>query len=51
MAAAAIASLFIFSFKQALSISTEGNLIMEKGTQTLLDIYVSIYERPEQSMQ
>ena len=45
MAAAAIAALH-FLAKQTLTISIEGNLIMEKGTQTLLEDYVSIYERP-----
>ena len=46
-AIAAIAAFYFnFLFKQTLTTSVEGNLIMEKGTQTLLGNYVSIYERP-----
>ena len=31
--------------------SLEGNVIMEKNTQTFLEYYVSIYERPKQETQ
>ena len=33
--------------KQKVIISIEGNLIMEQSTQTLLEDYVSIYEKPQ----
>ena len=44
---AAVAAFYsLFLSEQTLTISIEGNLIM-KNTQTLLEDYVSIYERPK----